>query len=54
MPKETNNPEVIEAAGPDISHYPVVAEGTGKTADNEGAQAKTVYSVRPERPCPSP
>ncbi len=45
MSKEQDNPEITEA-GPDLSHYPIVAEGSGKTAANEGAQAKTVYNVR--------
>ena len=40
----TQSPEIIDAA-PDLTHYPIVAEGTGKTAANEGAQAKTVYNV---------
>ncbi|KAE9376357.1 putative MFS lactose permease [Stipitochalara longipes BDJ] len=41
---QTSSPEIINAP-PDIDHYPVVAEGTGKTAANEGAQAKTVYNA---------
>ena len=45
MSKEQETPEISEA-GPDLSHYPVVAAGSGKTAANEGAQAKTVYNVR--------
>lgn len=53
MSKETNDPQVISDAAPDISHYPIVAEGSGKTAQNEGAQAKTVYNVRPERSWPA-
>jgi hypothetical protein len=45
-----SSPEIIDAA-PDLHSYPVVAEGTGKTAANEGAQSKTVYNVR-IYPCP--
>jgi hypothetical protein len=52
MSKEVSKTaEVIEPAAPDISHYPIVAEGTGKSANNEGAQAKTVYNVSAERRC---
>lgn len=47
MSKEEQSPEISEA-GPDLSHYPVVAAGSGKTAANEGAQAKEVYNVRPD------
>jgi len=42
---QTQSPEIIDAA-PDLNHYPIVAEGSGKTAANEGAQAKIVYNVR--------
>jgi hypothetical protein len=31
------------------THFPVVAEGTGKTAANEGATEKAVYNVRQGR-----
>jgi hypothetical protein len=44
MSKEVDSPEIVEAPAPDLA-YPVVAEGTGKTAALEGAQAKTVYNV---------
>jgi L-asparaginase II len=27
------------------SHFPVVAEGSGKTANNEGAKEREVYNV---------
>jgi hypothetical protein len=43
---QTESPEVIEPAI-DLSQFPIVAEGSGKTAANEGAQAKTVYNVSP-------
>ena len=33
-------------------HFPVVAEGTGKTAQNAGAQEKQVYNVRQTKACP--
>jgi hypothetical protein len=49
MSKEANDVEVISAVAPDISSYPIVAEGTGKTAQNEGARAKTVYNVSKTR-----
>ena len=45
MSKEEQSPEISEAA--DLSHYTIVAAGSGKTAANEGAQAKTVYNVNP-------
>jgi hypothetical protein len=45
MSKEQETPEISEAA-PDLSHYPIVAAGSGKTAANEGARAETVYNVR--------
>lgn len=32
-----------------ITHHPVVAEGTGKTAQNEGAKEREVYNVCPGR-----
>lgn len=35
----------MDATAPQ-SHFPVVAEGTGKTAGNEGATSKEVYNVR--------
>ncbi|PMD16251.1 lactose permease [Hyaloscypha hepaticicola] len=44
MSKEQETPEISEAS-PDFSHYPIVAAGSGKTAANEGAQAKTVYNA---------
>ena len=31
-------------------HHPVVAEGTGKTAQNEGAKEREVYNVCPKIP----
>ena len=31
------------------TYFPVVAEGTGKTAANEGAKEKAVYNVRQQR-----
>lgn len=46
MSKEEQSPEISEA-GPDLSHHTIVAAGSGKTAANEGAQAKNVYNVRP-------
>jgi hypothetical protein len=48
MSKEANNTEVIQPSEPEITNFPIVAEGSGKTAGNEGAQAKTVYNVRSE------
>ena len=35
----TGNEEVIH------TNFPIVAEGTGKTANNEGATEKAVYNV---------
>ena len=34
------------------SRFPIVAEGTGKTAHNEGAKEKQVYNVRPNKRVP--
>lgn len=46
MSKELNiNSPEIDVAPPVDAAYPIVAEGTGKTAGNEGAKAKTVYNV---------
>jgi hypothetical protein len=44
--KQEPEAEVITSASPDITHIPIVAEGTGKTAEFEGAKAKIVYNVR--------
>lgn len=38
--------EAIVGATEPQPHFPVVAEGTGKTAGNEGATSKEVYNVR--------
>lgn len=36
----------VAAPAPDYDRqYPIVAEGSGKTAQNEGAKAKTVHNV---------
>lgn len=47
----TNDLSKTEVAGNGIgeelihTHFPIVAEGTGKTAGNEGAKEKSVYNV---------
>jgi hypothetical protein len=51
MSKESNDVEVISNVAPDIAHIPVVAEGTGKTAQNDGAKSRTVYNVRSQCAC---
>lgn len=38
--------ETIVGATEPQAHFPIVAEGTGKTAGNEGATSKEVYNVR--------
>lgn len=38
---------------PESTMSPIVAEGLGKTAQNEGAQSKTVYNVSPSSRPPS-
>lgn len=40
--------EAVEGSSPEspeITSYPIVAQGTGKTANNEGAQSKMVYNA---------
>jgi hypothetical protein len=42
--EEVARHEIVAEANP---NHPIVAEGTGKTAGNEGAKQKEVYNVCP-------